>query len=92
MELSLDALFPGKEQATTGGLILTTWRRELMEAETDQIQRAEAALAAVDFNAVRPAQLLSGFPLAMDSFNHARRPVTGVITMLPVAIALRLRS
>ena len=38
-----------------------------MEAETDQIQRAEAALAAVDFNAVRPAQLLSGFPLAMDS-------------------------
>lgn len=48
-----------------------------MEAETDQIQRAEAALAAVDFNAVRPAQLLSGFPLAMDSFNHARRPVTG---------------
>ncbi|STW14927.1 Uncharacterised protein [Klebsiella pneumoniae subsp. rhinoscleromatis] len=39
-----------------------TWRQELMEAETDQIQRAEAALAAVDFNAVRPAQLLSGFP------------------------------
>ena len=28
-----------------------------MEAETDQIQRAEAALAAVDFNAVRPAPI-----------------------------------
>lgn len=63
-----------------------------MEAETDQIQRAEAALAAVDFNAVRPAQLLSGFPSPWIALITPVVPLPAIITMLPVAIALRLRS
>jgi hypothetical protein len=52
-----------------------------MEAETDQIQRAEAALAAVDFNAVRPAQLLSGFPSPWIALITPVVPLPAIITM-----------
>ena len=81
--------FP-EEQATTG-LILTT-AAGINGSRDGSDPTGRSGPRSRRFQRSPPGATAQRFSLAMDSFNHAVVPLPAIITMLPVAIALRLRS